>query len=261
MPYENILVDREDGVGILTVNRPNVLNALNDATVAEIDAAFDEFGADEAVRAIIVTGAGEKAFVAGADINELRALKGAGDAIRKVTEGHRLLRKIENLNKPVIIAINGYALGGGTEIAMAGDIRIAADTARMGLPEVNLGIFPGYGGTQRLPRLVGSSMAKWLIFSGEHVTAEEALRIGLVDKVVPAAELMTFAKDFAKKLAAKAPVAVAMAKRAINDGLDVDIDRGLALETALSAIVQTTEDRVEGTSAFLEKRKPQWKGR
>lgn len=261
MAYENVLVDREENIGILTINRPQVLNALNDATVAEISAAFDEFAADPNVRAIVVTGAGEKAFVAGADINELRAITTSEGAIRKVNEGHALMRKIESLPKPVIMAINGYALGGGSELALAGDIRIAADTARMGLPEINLGIIPGYGGTQRMPRLVGKSRAKLMIFTGDHVTADEALRIGLVDKVVPAAELMAVAKDLAKKIASKAPVAIAMAKKAINEGVEADLDRGLAIEIGYGTVAQMTEDRVEGTSAFLEKRKPQWKGR
>ncbi len=261
MAYNNILVEREDNVAILTVNRPNVLNALNDATIAELSAAFDEFAADPDVRAVIVTGAGEKAFVAGADINELRAMKTSQDAIKKVSEGHALMRKMEKLPKPVIMAINGFALGGGSEIALSGDIRIAADTARMGLPEINLGIIPGYGGTQRMPRLVGKSRAKMMIFTGDHITADEAYRIGLVDKVVPAAELMPTAKELAKKLASKAPVAIAMAKKAINDGVDVDIDQAMSIEIAYGTVAQMSEDRVEGTSAFLEKRKPQWKGR
>ncbi|TAK35413.1 MAG: hypothetical protein EPO21_06080 [Chloroflexota bacterium] len=261
MTYENILVERDGDVAILKVNRPKVLNALNDATIAELHAAVDELAADNSVKAVIFTGEGDRAFVAGADINELRALTSSMDALRKVTEGHQLLRKIENLTKPVIMAINGFALGGGTEIALAGDIRIAADTARMGLPEVSLGIFPGYGGTQRLPRLVGKSMAKMLILTGDHVTADEALRIGLVDKVVPAAELMDQVKDLARKIISKGPLAIALAKKSINEGMETDLDRGLAIEAAYSGIVMMTEDRVEGTDAFLEKRKPEWKGR
>ncbi|MBI4321372.1 MAG: enoyl-CoA hydratase/isomerase family protein [Chloroflexi bacterium] len=261
MSYENIIVEREDNIATLTVNRPKVLNALNDATVAELDRAVDELAADEGVKAVVITGAGERAFVAGADINELKALRDAIDAMGKMTRGHQLLRKIETLPKPVIIAINGYALGGGCEIAMAGDIRIAADTARLGLPEINLGLFPGYGGTQRLPRLVGKSMAKLMIFSGEHLDAQEALRVGLVDRVVPAAELMASAKELAKKLAGKAPIALRLAKQCIDLGIEMDLDRGLAYEVSQSGITQATEDRVEGTSAFLEKRQPQFKGR
>ncbi|MCL5265759.1 MAG: enoyl-CoA hydratase-related protein [Chloroflexi bacterium] len=261
MAYQNIIVEREDGVATLTVNRPNVLNALNDATVAELIAAFDELAGDEGVKVVIVTGAGEKAFVAGADINELRAMKTSQDAIDKVTKGHRLMRKIENLRQPVIMAINGYALGGGSELALAGDIRIAADTARMGLPEINLGMIPGFGGTQRLPRVVGKSTAKLMIFTGDHITADDAYRLGLVDKVGPAAELMTFVNDLAKKIASKAPIALAMAKKSVNEGVEVDIDRALAIETGYGTIAQMSEDRIEGTSAFLEKRRPQWKGR
>ena len=260
MAYENILLERDANVAIIKVNRPKVLNALNDATIAELHAAVDELAVDREVRAVIITGEGEKAFIAGADINELNALKTAMATTRKLSEGQQLLKKIENLPKPVIIAINGFALGGGTEVALAGDIRIMADTARMGLPEINLGIFPGYGGTQRLPRLVGKSTAKMMIFTGDHVTADEALRIGLVDKVVPAAELMNTAKSLATKLASKAPIALALAKQAINEGMEADIDRGFVLESALSGIVMMTEDRIEGTCAFLEKRQPQWKG-
>lgn len=260
MAYQNILVDREDGVVIITVNRPNVLNALNDATIGELSAALADIAQDESAKVVVMTGAGDKAFVAGADINELRALKNSIESLRKTSFGGRLMRNIEKLPQPVIMAINGFALGGGTEIALAGDIRIAADTARLGVPEVNLGVFPSYGGTQRLPRVVGKSMAKLLMWTGDQVNAEEALRIGLVDKVVPAAELMTVVKDLAKKIAAKAPVAVRMIKVNVNEGMETDLDRGLAIELANSGITMATEDRVEGMTAFLEKRKPQWKG-
>ncbi|TAK29295.1 MAG: hypothetical protein EPO21_21735 [Chloroflexota bacterium] len=261
MTYENILVERDGNVAILKINRPKVLNAFNDATVLELTAAFDEFAADANVRAVVVTGAGDRAFIAGADINELRALKNSMDGLRKVSLGHQLLKKIESLPKPVIMAINGFALGGGTEFALAGDIRIAADTARLGLPEINLGIFPGMGGTQRLPRLVGKSIAKRMMFTGDHITADEALRIGMVDQVVPAAELMDTALTLARTIASKAPIAMALTKKAINEGMETDLDRGVEIESAYWGIAATTEDRVEGTSAFLEKRKAEWKGR
>jgi len=261
MPYENVLVEREGNIAILTINRPKLLNALNDATVAEIGAAIDELGADPNVGAVIITGAGERAFVSGADINELRAMSGAPQAEAKVAASQAVCNKVERLPKPVIAAINGFALGGGCELAMSCDIRIAADSARLGQPEINLGIIPGMGGTQRLPRLVGKGWAKYLDLSGEFIDADTALRIGLVEKVVPAAELLTAAKDLAGKLASKAPLAVAAVKKAINDGMEVDLDRGLAIEAAQFAIASVTEDRVEGTSAFLEKRKPRWKGK
>ncbi len=261
MPYENVIVERDGPVGIITINRPEVLNALNDRTVAEIDAALDELGADAEVRVIVITGAGPKAFVSGADINELRALQTAQEARRKASEGQRVLRKIETLPKPVIAAINGYALGGGCEIAMACDIRIAADTAKLGQPEINLGILPGYGGTQRLPRLVGRGKAKLLLFTGEMIDANEAFRLGLVDRVVPAAELMDKVKGLAHAIASKAPVALALIKEAVNRGLEMPLDDANAFEAYAFGLVSTTEDRVEGTSAFLEKRKPQFKGR
>lgn len=261
MPYENILVDHEDDIAIVTVNRPKVLNALNDATVREITDAFEELGADSSVKAVIITGAGERGFVAGADINELATMKTSEDAINKVSLGHKMVRTIESIKQPVIAAINGFALGGGTELALAADIRIAAETAKMGLPEITLGIIPGYGGTQRAPRLIGKSRAKMLIMTGDMIGADEAYRIGLVDKVVPAAEVMATARELAKKLASRAPVALAMAKRAINDGMEADLERGLSIEIAYGTIAQMTEDRVEGTTAFLEKRKPEWKGR
>lgn len=261
MNYENVVVERDGPVGIITINRPQVLNALNDRTVAELDAALDELAADGEVRVIVITGAGPKAFVSGADINELRALQTAQQARRKAAEGQRVLRKIEALPKPVIAAINGYALGGGCEIAMACDIRVAADTAKLGQPEINLGILPGYGGTQRLPRLIGRGRAKLLLFTGDMVDANEAYRLGLVDKVVPAAELMDQVKALAYSIASKAPVALALIKEAVNRGLEMPLDDANAFEAYAFGLVATTEDRLEGTSAFLEKRKPQFKGR
>ena len=261
MEYQDIIVTREESVAIITINRPKALNALSHATMVEISAAVDELGSDQSVRCVIFTGAGEKAFVAGADINELRALQSAGEAADFAAWGQCILFKIENLPKPVIAAINGYALGGGCELAMACDIRIAADSAKLGQPEINLGILPGYGGTQRLPRLVGKGRAKWLVLTGEQITAQEAWRIGLVDFVVPAAELMNAAKDLARRLASKPALAVAWAKRCINVGSETDLVTACAYEASQFGLVCSTEDRVEGTSAFLERRPAQFKGK
>jgi len=259
--YENLLVERKGAVGIITINRPKSLNALSRATVAELAAAIEELNADDAIRAIILTGAGEKAFVAGADIGEFNSLRSAEEAAEYARAGQAVLNRMERLPKPVIAAINGYALGGGCELAMACDIRIAADTARLGQPEINLGIIPGYGGTQRLTRLVGKGMAKLLVLSGDPISAQEAQRIGLVDVVVPAAELMPKALELAEKLASKAPVALRLCKQAINEGAEGTLASGLDHEAALFGVVFDTEDRVEGVSAFLEKRKAAWKGR
>lgn len=261
MEYQNILVTREDNIAIVTFNRPKVLNALNHATMVELSAAMDELGSDSNVRCIILTGAGEKAFVAGADINELRGLASAGAAADFAVWGQSVFFKIENLSKPVIAAINGYALGGGCELAMACDVRIAADSAKLGQPEINLGLIPGYGGTQRLPRLVGKGRAKWLIFTGDPITAQEALRIGLVDLIVPTAELMQVARELARKIASKAPLAVAWAKKSINVGSETDLVTACAFEASQFGLVSGTEDRMEGTSAFLEKRPAQFKGK
>jgi len=259
--YENLLVERKGAVGIITINRPKSLNALSRATVAELAAAIEELNADDAIRAIILTGAGEKAFVAGADIGEFNSLRSAEEAAEYARAGQAVLNRIERLPKPVIAAINGYALGGGCELAMACDIRIAADTARLGQPEINLGIIPGYGGTQRLTRLVGKGTAKLLVLSGDQISAQEAQRIGLVDVVVPAAELMPKALELAGKLASKAPVALRLCKQAINEGAEGTLASGLDHEAALFGVVFDTEDRVEGVSAFLEKRKAAWKGK
>jgi len=261
MEYESLLVTREAEIAIITFNRPKVLNALSETTMRGLSAAVDELGQDRNVGCIILTGGSDKAFVAGADINELRAIGSAADGAAFARRGQDTLFKIENLDKPVIAAINGYALGGGCELAMACDIRIAADSAKLGQPEINLGIIPGYGGTQRLPRLVGKGRAKWLILTGEMITAQEALRIGLVDMVVPAAQLMDKAKELAKTIASKAPLAVAWAKRSINIGSETDLVTACAYEASQFGLVCGTEDRIEGTSAFLEKRPPQFQGK
>jgi enoyl-CoA hydratase len=261
MDYKNILVTREEKIGVITFNRPQVLNALNHATMVELSAAVDELAGDESVRCIVLTGAGPKAFVAGADINELRAIASSAQASEFAAWGQAVLFKIENLDKPVIAAINGYALGGGCELAMACDIRVAADSAKLGQPEINLGLIPGYGGTQRLPRLVGKGCAKWMILCGDAISAQEALRIGLVDQVVPAAELMHSARELARKIAAKAPLAVSSAKKCINVGSETDLVTACAFEASQFGLACGTEDRLEGTAAFLEKRPAQFKGR
>jgi enoyl-CoA hydratase len=261
MEFKDILVSVDAPVGTITFNRPSVLNALRTQLLGELSQALDELDRDETVRAIVITGAGEKAFAAGADIAELNALATAGSGADQARAGQALTRKIERLRKPVIMAINGFALGGGCEIAMAGDIRIASENAKFGQPEVNLGLIPGYGGSQRLTRLAGKGMATHLCLTGEVIDANEALRIGLVTRVVPPAELMTEAKRIATLIASKAPLAIAACKRAINNGAHLSIDDGLALEALEFGLLVDTEDIKEGTTAFLEKRRPVWKGR
>ena len=260
MNFDNLLLERDGPVAVITINRPQVLNALNSPTLDELRHAILDLKHDVSARAVIVTGAGEKSFVAGADINELavqRPAQGKEHALR----GQHVFDLIENMGKPVIAAINGFALGGGCELALACTLRVAADTARFGQPEINLGILPGYGGTQRLPRLVGKGVALDLILSGRHVTASEALQIGLVNRVVPAAELMTAAKALAADLATKAPIAVQYIIEAVNRGLEVSLDKGQFLEATLFGLVASTDDMREGTKAFLEKRKADFKGR
>lgn len=258
---ENLLIEKQEDYAVLTINRPKALNALSNATVTELGVALRQLADDPEVRALIITGAGEKAFVAGADISELAALRDSSDGVRLSRKGQDVINLIERMPKPVIMAINGFALGGGCELAMAGDIRLAADTAQLGQPEINLGIIPGYGGTQRLPRLIGKGAAKLLLMTGERVKADEALRLGLVDRVVPAAELMAVARKMAKDLAGKAPIALAYIKECVNNGLEVDLDRALAIETSNFGIVSVTEDCREGLKAFLEKRAPVFQGK
>jgi enoyl-CoA hydratase len=261
--YDNILleVDVERAVALITINRPDKLNALSRPLLEDLSAAIDEVAADDRSRAVIITGAGPKAFVAGADIAEIAALDGATEGAEYARFGQSVMRKLELLPKPVIMAINGYALGGGCELALCGDVRVAADTAQLGQPEINLGVIPGFGGTQRLARLIGRDRAKLLVFTGERVGAEEAYQLGIVDRVVPAASLMESAYELATALATKAPRALAMAKAAVNEGLDLPLDEALKLEAELFGRVVETEDRREGTAAFLEKRQAQWAGR
>ncbi len=259
MTFDNLLLERDGPVAILTVNRPAVLNALNTPTTDELRRAVLDLKHDAAVRVVILTGAGEKAFIAGADINELAALKPA-QGKEHAQRGQHVFDLIESMGKPVIAAINGFCLGGGCELAMACTLRIAADTARIGQPEINLGILPGYAGSQRLPRLVGKGVALDLLLTGRQVKADEALAIGLVNKVVPAAQLMAAAKELAAELATKAPIAVQYIIEAVNHGLEMSFDKAQVHEATLFGLVASTADMREGTRAFLEKRKAQFKG-
>ncbi len=259
--YENLLVERDGPALIVTLNRPKVLNALSHAVLTEIDRAVDEAAGDDSVRAVIITGSGDRAFAAGADIAELQALDSALAGQRHSHDAHRLLHKMIDLPKPIIMAVNGYALGGGCELAMAGDLILAADSARFGQPEINLGIIPGFGGTFRLPRLVGRLKAMEMVLLGEMIDAQEAHRIGLINEVVPAAGLMERAREWAGKIASKSPATVALVKRAVNEGLEVDAHSAAGLEAVYFGTAVGTEDRREGTAAFLEKRQPNFSGR
>ncbi len=259
MAFDNLLLEHDGPVAILTLNRPKV-NALNSAIMDELRRAILDLKADAGVRVVILTGAGGKAFVAGADINELATLSPL-EGKDHTARGQHVLDLIEHMGKPVIAAVNGFALGGGCELAMACTLRIAADTATFGQPEVNLGLMPGYGGTQRLPRLVGRTRALDLLLTGRHITAAEALHLGLVNRVVPAADLMTQVKAIAHDLASKPPIAMRCIIEAVNRGLQGTLAEGQFIEATLFGVVASTDDMREGTRAFLEKRMPQWKGR
>jgi len=259
MSFDNLLLEHDGPVAIVTINRPAVLNALDTPTTDELRHAILQLKHDTAVRVVIITGAGEKAFIAGADINELAALtptQGKEHAQR----GQHVLDLLENMGKPVIAAINGFCLGGGCELAMACTLRIAADSARLGQPEINLGIIPGYAGSQRLARLVGKGIALDLLLTGRQIKADEALAIGLVNRVVPASEVMNAAKALAHELASKAPVALQYIIEAVNRGLEISFDKAQVHEATLFGLIASTQDMREGTRAFLEKRKPQFKG-
>jgi enoyl-CoA hydratase/carnithine racemase len=256
----NVLYEKRDAIAYVTVNRPKVLNALSTQTWKDLRTAFEDAQTDNTVRGVILTGAGDRAFIAGADIGEL-AHASAVQAEQASRFGQAVLDLIENLGKPVIAAINGFALGGGCETAMACTLRIAVEHAKLGQPEVKLGLLPGGGGTQRLPRLVGKGRALQLILSAELISAQEAWRIGLVNEVVPAADLIGRAEAILKMIAANAPVAVKLSLEAVNKGLDGNPSEGLALEAAYFGLCAGTEDKKEGTSAFLEKRAPQFAGR
>jgi enoyl-CoA hydratase len=260
MNYSSLRVDVADRIATVTINRPDKLNALNDATIGELGQAADELRDREDVLGIFVTGAGTKAFVAGADIAELRS-QGPLDARERARRGQRVFDAFAHSRKPVIALINGFALGGGCELALACHIRIAADNARLGLPETKLGIGPGYGGTQRLPRLVGTGRALELILTGEMVDAAEAYRIGLVNQVVPAAELREAGVTMMRQILARGPLAVALCIESVNRGLDLPLAEGLAIEANHFGLLAATEDMREGMAAFLEKRTPAFHGR
>ncbi|HYE88775.1 MAG TPA: enoyl-CoA hydratase-related protein [Vicinamibacterales bacterium] len=259
MTFENLLLERDEAVAIVTFNRPKVLNALNAQTLTELAGVLDALKADAGIRAVVLTGAGDKSFVAGADINEL-AVQTPVQGKEHARRGQQVFDAIEQLGKPVIAAVNGFALGGGCELAMACTLRLAADTARFGQPEINLGIIPGYAGTQRLPRLVGKGVALEILLTGDMISAQRAYDIGLVNKVVPAADLMTEAKRLAHALASKAPIAARYIIEAVNQGLDAPFTVAEYLETALFGTIAASDDMKEGTRAFLEKRTAVWHG-
>jgi enoyl-CoA hydratase len=260
MTFENLLIDRDQAVAIITINRPKVLNALNTQTLDELRRAILELKGDDSIRAVVITGAGDKSFVAGADINEL-AVQTPTTGREHAIAGQHVLDLIEHMGKPVIAAINGYALGGGCELAMACTIRIASETAKLGQPEINLGIIPGYAGTQRLARIAGRGRALELLLTGDQITAQEAHRLGLVNRVVPAADLLPQAKALAAALAAKAPVAIRYILDAVHKGVEMPFPQAQIFEATLFGLVASTEDMREGTRAFLEKRKADFRGR
>ena len=260
MEYAHLIYEAASGIATITLNRPKVMNALSLALLRELLQAATRAEGNPAIRVLIVTGAGEKAFAAGADIPAFRDM-GAAEGLSFLNEIQAVMNGIERLKKPVLAAVNGYALGAGCELAMACDMIYAAETAKFGLPEVNLGIIPGAGGTQRLPRRVGGARAKELIYTGEMIDAQEAYRIGLVNRVFPAPELMAGTRTLAEKIALKGAGAIASAKTAITEGADLDLKRALALEAKACALCFDTEDKAEGVSAFLEKREPRFKGR
>ena len=260
MAFEHLIVERDGAVAVITINRPKVLNALNAQTVDELRRAMLELKADGSVRVIVLTGAGDKSFVAGADIAEL-AVQTPNGGRDYALAGQQVFELIANLGKPVIAAINGFALGGGCELAMACTLRIAADTAKIGQPEISLGLIPGYAGTQRLPRLIGRGRALELMLTGTPISADEAHRIGLVNRVVPHAELLTEARALAERLARSAPIALSYIISAVNKGTEMSFADACQYEASLFGLVASTEDMREGTRAFLEKRPAEFKGR
>ena len=257
---KNLLLERDGAVATVTVNRPAVLNAMSLETLDELRRVMESLGRDETVRVVVITGAGEKAFIAGAEINELARQTPTGGRDHAV-KGQEVFDVIEQLGKPVIAALNGYALGGGCELAMACTLRVAADTAKLGQPEINLGLIPGYGGSQRLARLIGAGRALELMLTGQQITAQEAHRLGLVNRVVPAADLKNEVRALAALLASKPPIAMRYIIDAVNQGLQMSLAEGLRFEATLFGLVASTEDMREGTRAFLEKRKAEFKGK
>ncbi|HZH41395.1 MAG TPA: enoyl-CoA hydratase-related protein [Gemmatimonadales bacterium] len=260
MTYQTLLFDVKDGVAVVTINRPDKLNALNDQVMAELADAAERIATDPAIKGAILTGAGPKSFVAGADISDL-AKQGPFDGKARAMRGQGVLRRLETCGKPVIAAVNGFALGGGCELAMACHIRIASENAKFGQPEVKLGIAPGYGGTQRLPRLVGKGVAMQLILTAEMIDAAEAYRIGLVNKVVPANELMAESEKMLRGILSMGPLAVRLSMEAIDHGLEMTLDDGLLLEANHFGLLAATQDTKEGLSAFLEKRPAKFTGK
>jgi len=261
LSFRNIIVEKKDGVVKITLNRPDKLNAMSYDLLLELASALRDVDKDESVRVVVITGAGDRAFCAGADISTFKKATSIFEVRDYTGLGQEVTMMIENLGKPVIAAVNGFAFGGGCELAMACDLTIAAESAMLGQPEINLGILPGWGGTQRLTRLVGRKKAREMVFTGETITAKEAERLGLVNKAVPASELEATVKKYCETLMSKSPIALKMAKEAINRGIEVDLPTGLILEREASAVCGTSEDSKEGINAFIEKRKPQFKGK
>lgn len=260
MELANVTLEKEGSIAVVTINRPKALNALNSETLKDIETVIDELANDDAIFAVIVTGSGEKAFVAGADITEMKDLN-VMEGRKFGILGNKVFRKLENLEKPVIAAVNGFALGGGCELSMACDIRIASTKAKFGQPEVGLGITPGFGGTQRLARIVGTGMAKEMIYTGKIINAEEAFRIGLVNKIVEPDKLMDEARSLANTIAMQAPIAVKLCKSAINRGMQCDIDTAIMYESEAFGECFSTEDQKEGMTAFTEKREKNFKNK
>jgi enoyl-CoA hydratase len=260
MELKNVIYDKTEGIATITLNRPEALNSFSAELISEVLYCLDDAGKDETIRVVVLTGAGEKAFSSGADIKAMIGMN-ALKARELSMNGYRICKALEKLEKPVIAAINGFALGGGCEVSMACDFRIASDKARLGQTEINIGLIPGWGGTQRLTRLVGLAKAKELVYMGKIIDAKTAEQIGLVDMVVPAEQLMTSVRQFALELANKAPVALKVAKTLINNGLETDLETALALEREGFGTVASSEDLQEGVKAFTEKRKPVWKGK
>ena len=259
MEFENTLYEKREGMATITINRPKV-NALNKQAIQEISARLDEAEEDEEVKVVVITGAGDRAFCAGLDLNAVRDMHTV-EAMNFTVFGQRLTKKIEELRKPVIAAINGYALGGGLELAMSCDLRIASENAKLGQTELNVGLIPGWGGTQRLPRLVGRGIAKELIFTGKMIDAKTAKQLGLLSAVVPPDRLKSAVKDLANELMTKPPVGLQMTKQLINNSIEMDLTKGLLQEAEAFGVIVSTEDFNEGVAAFLEKRKPEYKGK
>jgi enoyl-CoA hydratase len=260
MEFENTLYEKSEGMATITINRPKALNALNKQAVQEISARLDEAEEDDAVKVIVITGAGDKGFCVGLDLKAVKGIS-AVNGMNLSLLGQKLTKKIEELKKPVIAAINGYALGGGLELAMSCDLRIASENARLGQTELNVGLIPGWGGTQRLPRLVGRGTAKELILTGKMIDAKTAQPLGLLNKVVPPDKLKSAVKELANELMTKPPVGLQLAKQLVNSSIETDLTKGLVQEAQAFGVLASTEDFDEGIAAFTEKRKPKFKGR